>query len=1179
VTDVDGTIVSYQLVADVAEGSLTFNADGSYSFNPGTDFDDLADGTSRDVTFTYTATDNNNAVSAEKIITITVTGSNDIATISGGDTGAVSEDISVDGDGNITDSGTLTITDPDNGEASFNVGTITGIYGSLNIDASGNWSYAADNSQSVIQDLLEYQTLTDTFTVHSVDLTPHNVVVTINGTEDIPPTVDSVIMSDSGTPLKIGDVRTVTVTFSEAVNFSNANIIADNGILGTFTPDATEKVWTATFTPTNGIEDDANIVTVSDTYTDKFENVGSGAVSANYEIDTIAPDVAVTGITDDTAGASISDFKTSDDLLIINGTYAAYDTSSLTVEIDDGASYSATFTLASTELNTSGDTWQLDLTSGSPLSEGDYTLIVTAEDAAGNTNSNSTIITVDQTPPAVAVTGVTDNSGVAGDFITNDNAMIISGTFEAGDTDVLKVTFNGSPYTVGDSFLTTAGSTWQLNLDGQPGLSDNDYTVEVTVTDVAGNSDTISQVITIDTSKPTGQTIDRVADDVNPVISDVVNGGYTNDDTPTLHGNAEAGSTVTIYDGGALVTTLPAGTGNWSYTPAALADGSIHTYKITATDAAGNTSADSADFVLHIDTSISAPQVTVNIDPATENTVVTYPYSVGSIEATGVAHYTLNSVDWATVMPTVSAAGDYQLAVWQVDAAGNISGSTLLEFAYGSLGDDALDTATRNIVIGRDGVDAITGAGGDDFLYGDAGDDILTGGGGTNYLYGGSDSDKFIGGSGTDSFDGGVDGQVDSDTVSYENDGAGVSASLATNSGTGGVADGDVYAAIENLIGGGGKDILEGNLYDNILSGAGGDDLFLGSSGADTYYGNTDSVPGSDLDTVSYASFSAAINASLTDGTGGDGSFTDSYQDIENLTGGSGADNLYGAGNNNILTGGDGSDHLYGLGGNDTLYGGFAGGVNDGSHDYLYGGDGNDTLQGGSGADDFYGGAGSDTVSYAGTGAPLFISLAGNFRFGGAVGDFYDSIENLTGSENDDWLQGDGGPNTLKGGGGNDTLDGGAGNDVIWADQGTDKVDGYGDNDTIHVSSTDLPDYVNGGDGIDTVEVHGLGANPYDLTNLASKLSWVEKLDISDGVGSAGVGTGTEMTISTQDIQNMVDNGNSSELTIMADSGDSLVLAAGDSFVGPVFDPVSPAGDYNISDGGGLSATIHWVIA
>ncbi|WP_129591280.1 Ig-like domain-containing protein [Salinicola tamaricis] len=44
-----------------ATASLSFNSDGSYTFNPGADFDGLAAGQSRNVTFTYTATDNNAA--------------------------------------------------------------------------------------------------------------------------------------------------------------------------------------------------------------------------------------------------------------------------------------------------------------------------------------------------------------------------------------------------------------------------------------------------------------------------------------------------------------------------------------------------------------------------------------------------------------------------------------------------------------------------------------------------------------------------------------------------------------------------------------------------------------------------------------------------------------------------------------------------------------------------------------------------------------------------------------------------------------------------------------------------------------------------------------------------------------------------------------------------------------
>ncbi|MGH8352592.1 MAG: retention module-containing protein, partial [Pseudomonas sp.] len=65
-SDIDGSIAAngYALVGGVSQGSLTFNADGTYSFDPGSDFDDLAEGAFREVSFSYSASDNDGAVSA-----------------------------------------------------------------------------------------------------------------------------------------------------------------------------------------------------------------------------------------------------------------------------------------------------------------------------------------------------------------------------------------------------------------------------------------------------------------------------------------------------------------------------------------------------------------------------------------------------------------------------------------------------------------------------------------------------------------------------------------------------------------------------------------------------------------------------------------------------------------------------------------------------------------------------------------------------------------------------------------------------------------------------------------------------------------------------------------------------------------------------------------------------------
>ena len=63
-------------------GTFTIAADGSYSFNPGTAFDDLAVGESRTTSVGYTNLDNNGGTSSSTL-TITVTGTNDAPTLVG----------------------------------------------------------------------------------------------------------------------------------------------------------------------------------------------------------------------------------------------------------------------------------------------------------------------------------------------------------------------------------------------------------------------------------------------------------------------------------------------------------------------------------------------------------------------------------------------------------------------------------------------------------------------------------------------------------------------------------------------------------------------------------------------------------------------------------------------------------------------------------------------------------------------------------------------------------------------------------------------------------------------------------------------------------------------------------------------------------------------------------------
>ena len=136
-------------------------------------------------------------------------------------------------------------------------------------------------------------------------------------------------------------------------------------------------------------------------------------------------------------------------------------------------------------------------------------------------------------------------------------------------------------------------------------------------------------------------------------------------------------------------------------------------------------------------------------------------------------------------------------------------------------------------------------------------------------------------------------------------------------------------------------------------------------------------------------------------------------------------------------------DGILGLGGDDGLFG------LDGN-DKLLGGDGNDYLEGGLGADILDGGDGVDTASYRHAAGGVGVDLANGFgRTGEALGDQYDSVENVIGSAFADVIVGSGGANRLDGGGADDILIGGNGNDVLIGGARSDTLDGGSGRDVL----------------------------------------------------------------------------------------------------------------------------------
>ena len=233
------------------------------------------------------------------------------------------------------------------------------------------------------------------------------------------------------------------------------------------------------------------------------------------------------------------------------------------------------------------------------LSEsGTYTLSANVSDAAGNaaTQHSSTTFTVDKTAPTAVLSSVMDNVGpvtgaLSNGQTTDDNAVVIAGTNEAGSTvDV----YNG---TTKLGAATVSGTNWTY----EAALGDGVYALNAIETDSVGNpsSPTSNFIIIGDTTAPTisvtllGEVLNSIEDDSDGTITIATSG-------------VEDGQLVTvILNSKSYTGSVSSNTASITVSAAdlqALSESGTYTLSANVSDAAGNAATQHSSTTFTVDT-------------------------------------------------------------------------------------------------------------------------------------------------------------------------------------------------------------------------------------------------------------------------------------------------------------------------------------------------------------------------------------------------------------------------------------------------------------------------------------------------------------------------------------------------------------------------------------------------
>jgi nitrogen fixation protein len=456
----------------------------------------------------------NSSTSSALTITLDTTAPSVAITGTGGPTNQASQTIT--GTVDAVDAG-ATITILDNNAT---------VIGTAVVQGDGSWSSPVTLSQG-----------SNVLTARVTDLagntaTSASVSYTLNSTA---PTVTESLAADTGVSANDHITSSAALSGTGLAN-TVVHFTIDGTPSGATTTSDAQGNWS--FTPP-GLSDGSHTIVASQT--DAFGNTGSASLS--FTLDTTAPAVAITTIeggdelinaAETAGGIQISGTAEAGSTLTVNGAAVSM----------DGAGH-----------------WTTSVT---PAGQGGLLVTAVATDAAGNSSSTSTTLTVDSITPSGGtpdLLAASDSGASNTDNVTNATApgftVALSSAVAAGDT--IELLLNGASlahpvlHTV-TAEEVVAGSVTLTVTAGDLG-ADGSKAIAAKFSDAAGNSSTTATLaITIDTTAPS--------------VAITSGGGSTNQPVQTISGTvdlADVGATVTILDGSNVVgSAIVQSNGTWS---------------------------------------------------------------------------------------------------------------------------------------------------------------------------------------------------------------------------------------------------------------------------------------------------------------------------------------------------------------------------------------------------------------------------------------------------------------------------------------------------------------------------------------------------------------------------------------------------------------------------------------